>query len=202
MTDYQSNSFKTREGQVDKDKEKEVREKKLAPVAKAKKRSLIWKLIYAFIPEDMNKYREDLFTNIIVPSLKRQIDDAIRSFIWDGKAPTSGSSSTSRSQKVNYNASWQTSAPQTVQQRRNWSGTIALDDIIVSTRSDGEAVIHALSEQIQAFGSASVADLCELCDYDSNYTDYKYGWKTLEGAEVVRVYDGYCLKLPRPIPLD
>lgn len=194
MTDYQSSS----NNKVTESQENEsVKKKDLTPVVKAKKRSFLWRLISYFVPEDMKLYRKNLMEDIIVPAVKKQLDEAFHSFINQGKAPPSSSSNAS---KVNYTASWQSG--KTAAPSRRYSGTFAIDDIVVSTRREGEILIDKLNEVIAAYGSVSVADLCELCEYDSSYTDNKYGWKSLRGAEVVRVYDGYCLKLPTPIPLD
>jgi len=49
----------------------------------------------------------------------------------------------------------------------------------------------------------SVADLYELVGIQGSYTDNKYGWtKNIRNASVVRVRDGYLLKLPKALPFD
>ena len=47
-----------------------------------------------------------------------------------------------------------------------------------------------------------IADLYDLVGMDSNYTDNRYGWTNLRSAQVVRVRDGYLLKLPKALPLN
>ena len=115
-------------------------------------------------------YKKNLLNDIIVPSIKKQVDDAVHSFIWDGKSPRSSSTPKSN---VNYNASWQSRSASTPPVSRRYSGTFAIDDIVLASRKDGERVLDELYKVILAYGSVSVADLCELCEYDSNYTDNK-----------------------------
>ena len=42
----------------------------------------------------------------------------------------------------------------------------------------------------------------DLVGVTGNYTDNKYGWTNIRNAEVVRVRDGYRIKLPRALPID
>lgn len=48
----------------------------------------------------------------------------------------------------------------------------------------------------------SVADLYDLVGINGNYTDNKYGWFNIRTASVVRVRDGYMIKLPKAVPLN
>ena len=56
---------------------------------------------------------------------------------------------------------------------------------------------------IAQYGTVSVADLYDLARVpNDNFTMNRYGWTTLNGAQPVRVRDGYILKLPRVVPLN
>ena len=59
-----------------------------------------------------------------------------------------------------------------------------------------------MDELIEKFKVASVADLYDLVGVSCDYTANNYGWTNLRNASVVRVRDGYLLKLPRALPLD
>jgi len=76
------------------------------------------------------------------------------------------------------------------------------EDIILRTRGEGEAVIASLSDLIEDYGVASVADLYDLVGITGSFTDNKYGWTNLRTASVTRVRDGFLLNLPRPTPID
>lgn len=41
----------------------------------------------------------------------------------------------------------------------------------------------------------------DLCGMTCNYTDNKYGWKSLARADISRVRDGYMIKLPKAEPI-
>lgn len=76
------------------------------------------------------------------------------------------------------------------------------DEIILDTRVEAEEVIDRLFDLVARYESATVADLYELVGITGNYTDDKWGWVDIRGADVTRVRNGYLLNLPRPEPLD
>ena len=76
------------------------------------------------------------------------------------------------------------------------------DDIILSNRGEAEDVISRMDELIDAYGLVRVADLYDLVGITGNYTDNKYGWTNIRNAEIIRVRDGYMIKMPRAIPID
>ena len=59
-----------------------------------------------------------------------------------------------------------------------------------------------MDELIATYGLVSVADLYDLVGIAGSYTDNKYGWTDIRNASVVRVRDGYVIKLPRALPLN
>lgn len=76
------------------------------------------------------------------------------------------------------------------------------DEIILSTRVEAEEVVERLFDLVERYESASVEDLYEMVGIKSDYTDKKWGWLDLRGANVTRTRSGYLLNLPRPVPLD
>ena len=59
-----------------------------------------------------------------------------------------------------------------------------------------------LEDMIDQYGSACVSDLYDACGQTtSNYQLNKFGWTSLATASVVRVRDGYMLKLPKATAL-
>ena len=59
-----------------------------------------------------------------------------------------------------------------------------------------------MDELIDTYSMVSVADLYDLIGVTGNYTDNKYGWTNIRNAEVVRVREGYLLKLPKALPIN
>lgn len=75
-------------------------------------------------------------------------------------------------------------------------------EIILESRKDAEDVLDTMRNMISTYGVVSVADLHDLTGAIANYTDSNYGWTALNSAKVVRVRNGYLLKLPRPKTLS
>lgn len=85
---------------------------------------------------------------------------------------------------------------------RRARATHNFDEIILATRAEANEVLDGLYNVVSQYEVASVADLYEMVDLPSNFTDNKWGWTDLRGAEVTRVRSGYLLDLPRPEPID
>ena len=75
-------------------------------------------------------------------------------------------------------------------------------DLIFETRGEAERVLDAMNELIELYGTVRVADVYCLAGEWVPYTANKYGWKNLNTASVVRVCNGYKLRLSSPIRID
>lgn len=75
------------------------------------------------------------------------------------------------------------------------------DEIIVSTRKEGEAVLDELEDILRKYGQVSVADFYELVGIRPEYTDNKRGWKELRHTGLHKSRYGYTFSLPDPIEL-
>ena len=73
---------------------------------------------------------------------------------------------------------------------------------VLDTRGEAEEVLSHLVDLTEDFGGARVADLYDLVGLESQFTDDKYGWMTLNTATVSRVRKGYLINLPKPILMD
>ena len=58
-----------------------------------------------------------------------------------------------------------------------------------------------MDEIMEEYEIVRVADLYDLVGITGDFTDNKYGWTNIRNAEVVRVHDGYKIKMPRAIPI-
>lgn len=86
---------------------------------------------------------------------------------------------------------------------RRARATHSFDELILQTRVEAEEVLDRLEELCGRYEAASVADLYELVGVSGNYTDDKWGWTDLRGANVSRTRGGgYLLNLPKPEPID
>lgn len=86
---------------------------------------------------------------------------------------------------------------------RRARATHDFDEILLDSRGEAEEVIDQMMEILSQYQSVSVADLYALVGISAAYTDGKYGWTDLRGANVSHVRGGaYLLNLPKPHPLD
>lgn len=187
---------------AEKKEEKRV-EKVIKGKAKVKKNEMR-KLSDVFISEDVGNVKNYILMDVIVPSVKKALYDLVVGALdmtlyggrggGGGKRPTADKVSyrdyngVSRRDERSYNTT------------RTASG-YSYDDIIVDTRGEAEAVIMRMDEIMEEYEQVRVADLYDLVGISGNYTDNNYGWTNIRNAEVVRVRDGYKIKMPRAIPL-
>ena len=176
-------------------------EKVVRGTAVTKKKSEIRKLADIFISEDVNSVTEYIFLDVIVPALKKAFTDAVKisvDMIVYGESERR-KSSTSAS-KVSYRSYYDDRRERTPVTRSR--SQFEYDNILYPTRGDAESVLYAMEDSIEEYGMVSVGALYDFSDIStSNYMVNKYGWTNLRGAEIVRVRDGYMIKLPKPIPL-
>lgn len=174
--------------------------------AKVKKRSEVKKLGDIFLAEDISNVKSYVFMDVLVPAMKKAISDIVTNGIDMILYGESGRKKHAAS-KISYGSYYQSDRDRD-RNRRSYNtshvrGGIDYDDIIFETRGDAEAVLEAMDEILSRFPSVSVGDLYDLAQVSTNnYAINKYGWTDIRGASVVRVRDGYVIKLPRAMPLD
>ena len=201
MEDYKSNSDKARQEQKE--------EKKIEPVvtnaAKTRKKGDIRKLADIFISEDANNVKSYILMDVIVPAVKKAISDIVTTGI---DMILYGESGRTKKNNTVSNVSWrkyydQNSDRSATNTSSSKYGAFNYDDIVLATRGDAEAVLDAMNDIINQYGTVSVSDLYDLTNYpNDNFSMNRYGWTSINGATPVRVRNGYILKLPKAIPLN
>lgn len=156
-----------------------------------------------FISEDVSNVKSYILMDVIVPSIKKAIYDLIVGTLdmslygghGGGKRPTSD--------KISYRTDYN-SIGRGDERRRSDSRESSVynyDDIVVETRAEAETVLIRMDEIMAEYGTVRVADLYDLVGATGNYTDNNYGWTDIQNARVVRVPDGYKIKMPRATAL-
>lgn len=177
-------------------------EKVIKGTAKVKKNE-IRKLTDVFISEDVSNVKNYILMDVIVPSIKKALYELVVGTLdmtlYGGRG---GGGKRSTADKVSYRDYNSVSRrdERTYNSNRTASG-YSYDDIVVDTRGEAEAVLMRLDEVMEEYECVRVADLYDLVGVTGNYTDNNYGWTNIRNAEVVRVRDGYKIKMPRAIPL-
>lgn len=196
---------------------------------KTKKPTLITKFSNFFLGSDSKTVTEYVVQDIFVPAIKNTIVEAIyavsdgigngfemlffgdrargrRGAVRRGYSQGSGAGQTyynynsisAQQQPVRRGGEPQLRAQSVVARSRH-----KLDDIVIDSRADAEEVLFHLVDLVQDYGSASISDFFSLVGINTEYTDQQYGWRNLEGANVLRLREGgFVLNLPRPIFLD
>lgn len=196
-----SNKFKAEQKQT---AEKRV-EKVINGNAKTRKKSDGRKLMDMLVTEDISSVKSHVFMDIIVPAIKKAIDDVvsdgIHMILYGGKGRDRHRGPASR---VSYSRYYDERTSQRDERNRERiRNGIDYDNIIFDSRGDAEAVLEAMDGVLEQYGMVRLADLYDLADISSNnYMANRYGWTDIHTAQAVRVRDGWMLKLPRALPLD
>ena len=199
MEDYKSNSHASKE--KEKNREEKKVEKIISGNAKAKKKSEFSKFADVFVSEDAGNVKSYILMDVLVPAVKKAISEIVTNGIdmllygETGVHKRNGASS-----KVSYRSYYDRSNRSSSSSRTR-SG-YSYDDIILDNRGEAEEVLSRMDEIVATYGTVSVADLYDLVGITGAYTDNKYGWTDIRSASVVRVRDGYMIKLPRALPLN
>jgi len=195
MEEYVSNSKKPKESY-------EKKEKKVEPVvtnpARQKKKSEFRKLTDIFIAEDISNVKSYILMDIIIPAVKDAIEDVVHMILRGDSGK--GRRSTTAS-KVSYR-SYYDRDKRTVDDFPRVRAGYDFDEYILDNRGEAEEVLSQMDDMISRYGVVSVADFYELIGVNGNYTDNKYGWTNIRNAQVVRVREGYTIKLPRAMPIN
>lgn len=201
MENYKPNSYKSREAQKEGLAEKPKVEKIVTGGVRTKKKSELSKFKDVFIAEDMENIKNYILMDVLVPAFKKAVSDIVRNgidMLLYGEVGSDKRSSTSS--KVSYRSYYDRNNDRSSNHRAKTA--YGYDDIVLDSRGEAEEVLDKLEELIETFKIASVADLYDLVGISCDYTANNYGWTSLRSASVVRVRDGYLLKLPKAMPLN
>lgn len=202
MQEYKANSHKSKTEQSDSVPEKKV-EKVIAGTVKSKKKGELQKFADVFISEDVDKVKSYILMDVLIPAVKKAISDIVTNgidMVLYGE--TGRTKKNSPGSKVSYRSYYDKRDDRRDYDSPRTRTGYSYDDIILDNRGEAEDVLSKMDELISTYDFASVADLYDLVGITGNYTDNKYGWTDIRSASVVRVREGYMLKLPKALPLN
>lgn len=202
MDEFKPNPPLTKKDKVDDIPEKKV-EKVISGTAKTKKKTGVMKLADIFIEDDVNSVKSYIIGDVVVPTIKKTIYDVITGsldmFFFGG---TGGGRTRSTADKVSYrNYTSYSNKRESRPTTRSVTG-YSYDEIVLDSRGEAEEVLTRMDELVSTYGIVSVADFYDLVGVTCQYTDNKYGWTNIRNAQVMRVRDGYMIKMPKAMPLD
>lgn len=200
MPEFKSNSYKSKKEQSESTDDRAKPAKVVTGLVKTKKKSEVSKFADVFIAEDVSNVKNYILMDVLVPAVKKAISDIVRNgidmILYGDSARNSGNRSAAS--KVSYNRYYDEPRYTRPASKVGYS----YDDIILESRGEAEEVLARMDEIIDTYKMVRVADLYDLVGITGNFTDNKYGWTNIRNAEVVRVRDGYMIKLPKPLPIE
>lgn len=205
MAEYKGNSFKSKEKALKETKEKRI-EKVVSNPVTVKKKGEFQRFVDRFVSRDVGSITDYIFEDVLVPSIKKAIDDivsnGIHMLLYNGDKRTGTSSTVS---KISYGGFFKNPIDMmtTAATPRTVNNGFQYDSIIFQNRGDAELVLSYMEDIIDKYGMVSVLDMYDLADCTTtNYAAQKYGWTDLHTASVQRIPEGYIIKLPRAVALN
>ncbi len=171
---------------------------------KVKQKGTLSKMAGEIISEDAKNVKTYVLRDVLIPALKKAISDIVTDgidIILYGETGRHGSRKVGYADKVSYRSYYDRDTR--ISRRdpievRNYS----YNDIRFESRADAEDVLERMDEMVESYGLVRVADLYDLAGITGEYTDNNYGWTSLRTAEIIRVRDGFSIKLPKAMPID
>ena len=202
MAEYQSNSRRS------KTEEEPIKNKKVEKVVSGtvitRKKNGFDKLKNEIISDDAKNIKSYIFGEVLIPALKKAISDVFTNgidILLYGESRGRSGNNRSTADRVSYRSYYGDSPSRDTRQMSS-RNSYSYDDIVLSTRGEAEDVLSRMDEMMDTYALVRVADLYDLVGVTGSYTDNKYGWTNIRNAEIVRVRDGYMIKLPRAVPID
>lgn len=201
LEDLKPNSYKSKE-----EPKKEIQQVTSGHVIK-KKKNLGQKFADVFLSDEVDSVKDYVLFDVIVPAIKdaivTTINGAVEMMFYGGYSAPRNTRRDGNKTYVSYGSYYNGPKRERSKSSEDRNARNDYTNLIFDSRAEAEDVLGRLADIVSSeFEQATVADLYELAGISSSFTDNKWGWMDLRGANVKRVRDGYQLNLPRPILLD
>jgi len=218
-SNYPSNTNKEKAGEVvpatkvTSESERAPLEKVISGNAVQRKKSLGSKIAETFAGDDAQSVGQYILFDVVIPATKNLISDMVsqgieRLLFGDARGRIQVDRRVGGRTGYNkmYNGGLSRERDREEPRSRSLSNraraTHDFGEILMETRGEATEVLDRLMLQVEEYDVATVADLYNLVGISGTFQDEKFGWTDLRGSEVVRVRNGYVLRLPRTTDLD
>lgn len=202
MEDYRPNSHRFKEEQQKAAEGQKKVEKVVQGVAKTKKKSEVRKFKDVFIASDIKNVGSSIFMDVLVPAAKKLLSDMVTKGVDMMLYGESGRRDSKHTSSVSYRKYYDERGGSRFDDDVRARPRFDFDEIVYETRGEAEMVRDQMDAMIERYGIVSVADMYDMAGLTQPYTSNKYGWSNIRSAEIVRVSDGYIIRLPKSKPLD
>ena len=164
-----------------------------------------------FFAEDAKTVGGHVVESVVIPSLQKLLSDAVKGAIdWLIYGSKGNRSATNTFNGISYTNYWNRglnnspvySNPMVGNNQASQTAVFAVNNVIFPERAQAEEVLLRMKEAIFNYGMVSVADFVDLIGQRCPFTDQKWGWRDLSGADVIRVNDGFSIRFPKVIPIE
>lgn len=212
VTSLEPNSHKYKAEKAKGDVEKKKRER-LSPVVTSDKiastkKPLGQRFMETFIAEDVTDIKTWLWRDMIVPGAQKALLDVLN-FMFYGEVSRDERRSTrdrrdSRTDYRGYYSGRSSEKRRSSSRRDRYEADDRVDfrNIVLRNRGDAEDLIDRLRDRIEDTGSVSVADLLDMVDATSRYTDNNWGWTDPRDIGIRRVSNGFLINVAEPEYID
>lgn len=161
-----------------------------------------------FFAEDAKTVGGHVVDTILIPSAQKLLSDVVKGAIdWliygsKGNRPVSGPGQVSYTKYYTggVGAPAPTYGNNPMVNRMN--NVYTVNEVMFNDVGEAEEVLVRMNEQIAKYQMVSVGDFYDLIGQKCAHTDFKYGWRDLRTAEVVRNYTGWSIRFPPAKPLE
>ena len=203
---YKPNSHRAKDAP---DKEVQQNTKKLDKMISGevipRKKSLGRKISETFTGDDMHSVGSYILFEVIIPAAKTMLSDAasqgVERMLFGETTRRSRSGGAYRPGFTNYTGV-SSNKPQKRELSDRAKAAHDFDDIVLADRGEAETLLDKLTELVNEYGVAQVSDLYDLVGITASFVDNKFGWYDLREARIMRVREGFLIKMPPVSPIE
>lgn len=194
-------------------KEEKAKKSKISPIITkdqivSTKKPLSKKIFDTFLMDDSKDIKTWLMYDVLIPGVKNTVLDILSMMFFGefySRSKSSGSKNRRDDRRDDYRSYYRSSNERSKNRRDDRYDSddrIDFRNIILRNRENAEDLVDEMRKKIKNDGSASVADLLDLIDASSRYTDNNYGWDDERDIGIRRVSSGYLIDIAEPKYLD
>ncbi len=177
-------------------KKEKVTDSKPLVTGKEKKKTLADRISENFMLAKKGNIKERFLWEWLIPGIESAVVDWIHILLMgdrQGSRYFSRRRSRSRDGDVDYTKPWYEGASS---EERSPKPSMQ-PEIFYESREEADAILVRMNEYLDDYGRVSVKDLYFLSNLPTNSAMYNIGWTDLEEADVIKVPEGYLLKMPK-----
>lgn len=179
---------------------REPGEKVVKGTVVTRKKPVAMKLVETFFGGDLKEVAMDTIKSVFIPAAKNMIYDTLCAggarILWhEDVQSANGRTNYAGQYNRHYNARSVGGTGARNVRPTTRTSTYA-DDIILPTREDAQSVLNRMYDLLDQYGQVSLSDLYDACGITGDFTAEKWGWRSLQTAQINEVRGGFKINLP------